>query len=328
MTRRKMILGLLLASGAWLGPSWPAGAQAYPARHITVVNPFPAGAPLDIIARIVADRMRRSLDQPVVVENVVGAAGSMAVGRAARAAADGYTISIGNFSSHVISASIYRSQFDVLRDFEPVALLASNSQVIVSKLALPANDLRGLVAWLRANPDKAAAGTAGVGSISHVTGVLFQRTTETRFQFVPYRGVNLAAQDLVGGQIDLLFDQTPSALANIRAGKVKAYAVTADKRLASLPGVETVSEAGLPGLTMSVWSALWVPRGTPKNVIATLNAAARDALADPGVSERLADLSLDIPSIDQRTPEALGRLHRAEVEKWWPILDAANIKSE
>jgi tripartite-type tricarboxylate transporter receptor subunit TctC len=327
MKTRRMVLAAL-ACVACPALSGTAAAQVYPARHITLINPFPAGAPLDLVARIVTERMRRSLDHPIIVENVTGAAGSLAVARAARAAPDGYAVSIGNFSSHVVTASIYRSQFDVLRDFEPVGLLASNSQVIVARPSMPANDLRGLIAWLKAAPDKASAGTAGPGSISHVAGIFFQKATETRFQFVPYRGVNLAHQDLVGGQIDLLFDQTPSALPNIRAGKVKAYAVTADKRLASAPTIETMAEAGLPGLTMSVWSALWVPRGTPRAVIARLNAAARDALADPMVRDRLADLGMDIPSVDRQTPEALGALHKAEVEKWWPILQAENLKAE
>jgi tripartite-type tricarboxylate transporter receptor subunit TctC len=324
---RTLVFAAALAATG-MGNLGTAAAQVYPSRPVTMINPFPAGAPLDTIARVVGERMRASLGQPVIVENVPGAAGTIGVGRAARAPADGYTVSVGNFSSHVLASATYAVQYDVLKDFEPVALLASNPQLIISKTAVPANDLKGLIAWLKANPDKASAGTAGVGSISHVAGVFFQKETGTRFQFVPYRGVNLAQQDLIGGQIDLLFDQAPSALPNVRAGRIRAYAVTAKTRMDSAPEIPTVDEAGLPGLYMSVWSALWVPKGTPKEVIAKLNAAAVESLADPLVRKRLGDIGVDIPPRDQQTPEALGALHRAEVEKWWPLIKAENIKSE
>jgi tripartite-type tricarboxylate transporter receptor subunit TctC len=310
------------------GASTGANGQAYPARPIVMVAPFAAGAPVDTVGRIVAKRMSRSLGQQIVVENVAGAGGSLGVARAARAAADGYTISLGNFSSHVLVESVYPVQFDVLRDFEPVALLASNPQLIISRNDLPAHDLKGLIAWLKANPDKASAGIAGVGSVSHVAGVFFQRETGTRVQFVPYRGVNLAQRDLIGGQIDLLFDQAVNALTNVRAGKIKAYAVTAKARLASAPDIPTVDEAGLPGFYMSVWNALWVPRGTPGDVVAKLNAAAIAALADDNVRRRMNDLGLEIPPLDQQTPEALGAFHKAEVAKWWPVVRSANIKPE
>ncbi len=308
--------------------STDSGAQVYPSRPITMVAPFAAGAPADTVGRVVAERMQASLGQPVIVENVSGAAGSLGAGRVARAAADGYTISIGNFSSHVLTGAIYTLQYDVLKDFEPVALLASNPQLIISKNAIPANDLKGLIAWLKANPDKASAGTGGVGGVSHVAGVFFQKETGTRFQFVPYRGTNLAQQDLIGGHIDLLFDQAVTALPNVRAGKIRAYAVTAKTRLDSAPDIPTVDEAGLPGFYMSVWNALWVPKGTPKEIIAKLNTAAVDSMADPAVRKRLSELGLDIPPRDQQTPEALGAFHKAEIEKWWPIIKAANIKSE
>lgn len=306
----------------------PAGAQPYPSRPITMVVPFAAGAPVDMVGRLFAERMRMSLGQPIILENVSGAAGSLGVARAVRAAPDGYTISLGNISSHVLNGAIYPLQFDALKDFEPVALLASNPQLIISKNALPANDLKGLIAWLKANPDKASAGTGGIGGVAHVGGVFFQKETGTRFQLVPYRGTNLAQQDLIGGQIDLLFDQAVSALANVKAGKMRAYAVTAKTRLGSAPDIPTVDEAGLPGFYMSVWNALWVPKGTPKEIITKLNLAAMDAMADPVVRKSLDDMGLDVPALDQQTPEALGAFQKAEVEKWWPIIKAANIKAE
>jgi tripartite-type tricarboxylate transporter receptor subunit TctC len=319
---------ILLAALGLACATTEAGAQSYPSRPITMVVPFAAGAPVDMVGRLIAEGMRVPLGQPIILENVSGAAGSLGVGRAARAAADGYTISLGNISSHVLNGAIYALPFDGLRDFEPVVLLASNPQLIISKNALPASDLKGLIAWLKANPDKASAGTGGTGGVAHVGGVFFQKETGTRFQFVPYRGTNLAQRDLIGGQIDLLFDQAVSALTNVRAGKIRAYAVTAKTRLASAPDIPTVDEAGLPGFYMSVWNALWVPKGTPKEIIARLNAAAMDAMADPIIRQRLSDLGLDIPSLDQQTPEALGAFHKAEVEKWWPIIKAANIKAE
>jgi tripartite-type tricarboxylate transporter receptor subunit TctC len=245
-----------------------------------------------------------------------------------RAAPDGHTISLGNISSHVLNGAIYPLQFDALKDFDPVALLPSNPQLIISKNALPASDLKGLIAWLKANPDKASAGTGGTGGVAHVGGVFFQKETGTRFQFVPYRGTNLAQQDLIGGQIDLLFDQAVSALTNVKAGKIRAYAVTAKTRLGSAPDIPTVDEAGLPGFYMSVWNALWVPKGTPKEIITKLNLAAMDAMVDPMVRKRFDDMGLDIPALDLQTPEALGAFHKAEVEKWWPIIKAANIKAE
>jgi len=322
------ILRVLLVSAAWLGTIGGATAQHYPVRPITMLAPFPAGAPVDAVGRIIAERMRVSLGQAIIVENISGGAGSIGVARAARAPADGYTISLGNFSSHVLAAAIQPVKYDVLKDFEPVALLASNPQLVVSRNTIPANDLKGLIAWLRANGGNASVGTAGVGSVSHVAGAFFQKEIGTQFQFVPYRGVNLAQQDLIGGQIDLLFDQAINALANIRAGKIRAYAVTAKARLDSAPDIPTVDEAGLPGLHMSVWNALWVPKGTPKGVIAKLNASALEALADPAVRHLLGERGLDIPPREQQTPEALGAFHKAEIDKWWPIIRAANIKTE
>ena len=325
---RRRFLQVMASAAALPAVSRSTMAQAYPTRPITIVNPFPAGGPMDAIARIIGEHMRETLGQPVIVESMTGAAGTLAVGRVARALPDGYTIGIGNFSSHVVNGATHTLQYDLRNDFEPVALLVSNSQLIISKNGMPTKDLKELVAWLKANPDKASAGTAGPGAVSHVAGVFFQKQTGTRFQFIPYRGLPFAIQDLMSGQIDLMFDQVPNALPHVQAGKIRAYAVTAKTRLDLAPEIPTVDEAGVPGLHMSLWTAFWVPRGTPKHTIAKLNAATMSALADAVVYSRLANLGLEIFPRDQQSPEALGALHKAEIEKWWPIIKAANIKGE
>jgi tripartite-type tricarboxylate transporter receptor subunit TctC len=305
-----------------------ATAQVYPSRPITMIVPFAAGGPTDTLARIVSERMRSSLGQPIVLENVTGAAGTIGVGRSARAAPDGYTIGIGAWNTHVVNGAVYALPYDVLKDFDPVGLLASNPQMIVSRIGIPAHDLRQLIAWVKANQDKVSAGTAGVGASSHVSAVFFQNVTGTRFQLVPYRGLAPAIQDLMGGQIDLVFDQVSNTLPHAQAGKIRAYAVAAKTRLALAPDVPTTDEAGLPGFHVSVWHALWMPKGAPKAVIASLNAALVETLADPAVQRRLADLGQDIPPREQQSPEALGAFHKAEIEKWWPIIKAAGIKAE
>lgn len=326
--RKRVVAALTAALAAAWGGTGAATAQPYPSRPVTIVVPFAAGGPTDTIARILAERMRVSLGQPVLIENVTGANGSIGVGRAARAAPDGHTISIGHWSTHVINGAIYSLSYDVFNDFAPVAWVATNPQLIVSKNAVPAADLAQLIAWLKANPDRATEGTAGAGSASHVAGIFFQKETGTRFQFVPYRGAAPIMQDLLAGQIDLTFDQAANALPRVRAGKIRAYAVTARTRLASAPDIPTVDEAGLPGFYIAVWHALWVPRATPGDVVAKLNAAAMDALADPAIRARLGELGQEIPQREQQTPEALGAHHKAEIDKWWPIIKAANIKAE
>jgi tripartite-type tricarboxylate transporter receptor subunit TctC len=320
----------IFVGAAWLvmacGGSTGAGAQTYPTRPVTMVVPFAAGGPTDTITRIVAERMRVSLGQTVIIENVTGADGSIGVGRVARAAADGYTLSIGQWSTHVLNGAAYTLPYDLLKDFEPVALIATNPEVIVSNTAVPAKDLRELIAWLKPNQGNVSVGMA---SMSHrVAAVYFQNNTGTRFVFVPYRGAGPAMQDLVARQIDMMFDQAANSLPQLRNKTIKAYAVTAKERLASAPDIPTVDEAGLPGFYIAVWTALWAPAGTPKPVIAKLNAAVVEALGNPAVRARLADLGQDIPPPDQQTPAALGALQKAEIEKWWPIIKAANIRPE
>ena len=306
-----------------------ATAQVFPSRPVTIVVPFAPGGPVDVLGRVMAERMKGSLGQPVVIENVAGAAGSLGVGRVARAAPDGYTLSIGPGSStHVLNAAIYALSYDVVRDFEPISLIGTMPQLVVARKSLPADDLAGLIAWLKANPEKATQATSGVGSAGHVAGVLFQQVTGTRFGFVPYRGLAPAMQDLLAGQVDLMIDVPTSALPQIRAATIKAYAVTAERRLAAAPAVPTAAEAGLPGFHASVWYALWAPAGTPGDVITRLNAAVVEALADPAVRQRLADIGQEVVPREQQTPQTLRVLQQSEIARWWPIVKAAGIKGE
>jgi tripartite-type tricarboxylate transporter receptor subunit TctC len=325
---RRQFLHLAAGAATLSTMSRVALAQAYPTRPITILVPYAAGGPTDVIGRILAERMRAALGQTVIIENIAGANGTIGVGRAARATPDGYTISIGHWSTHVVNGAIYQLQYDLLNDFQPISLIASNSYVIVAKNAVPANDLEGFIAWLKANPDRASEGTAGAGSPQHVGGVFFQKATGTRFQFVPYRGAAPAMQDLLAGQIDMIIDDPTNSLPHVRAGRIKAFAVTAKTRLAAAPDIPTVDEAGLPGFYFSRWHGLWVPKGTPKDIVGKLNAAVVDALADPAVRTRLADLGQEVFPREQQTPEALGVFQKAEIEKWWPIIKAANIKGE
>jgi tripartite-type tricarboxylate transporter receptor subunit TctC len=303
-------------------------AQSWPTRTISIVVPFAPGGPTDVIARLLAQHMTVTLGQTVVVENLAGANGNIGVGKVARAAPDGYTLSIGHWSTHVANGAVYKLPYDVLKDFEPIAPISTNAYLIVANNAVPASDLKGFIGWLKANPDKASEGTAGAGSPQHVGGVFFQNMTGTRFQFVPYRGAAPAMQDLLGGQIDLIIDDPTNSLPHVRSGKIKAFAVTARSRLAAAPDIPTVDEAGLPGFYFSRWHALWAPHGTPRDVVMKLNTALVAALADPAVRARLADLGQEIFPREQQTPEALAALHKAEIEKWWPILKAAGIKAE
>jgi tripartite-type tricarboxylate transporter receptor subunit TctC len=303
-------------------------AAEYPERSITIIVPFAAGGPSDVMARILADRMRITLRQFVVVENVTGAGGSIGVTRAVRSPPDGYTISFGHLGTHVFNGAIYPLTFDLLTDLEPVAMLPSNPMVIISKNDVPAKTLKEFIAWVKQNSGKISAGTAGAGSGSHIGGAYFENVNGAKLQFVPYRGTGPALNDLIAGQIDMMIDQTSNSINQIRAGKIRAYAVTDRKRVATASDIPTVDEVGLPGFYMTLWSGLWVPKGTPKNVIAKLNAAVVDALADPAVRERFAQLGLEVPPRALQTPDALAAHHKAEIAKWWPIIKAGNIRAD
>jgi tripartite-type tricarboxylate transporter receptor subunit TctC len=325
---RRRFLHLAAAAAALPATSRVAWAQTYPSRTITMVVPTAAGGAMDTFARFMAERMRVSLGQSVVIENVGGANGSIGVGRVARAAPDGYTLIVGNWNSQVANGALYALQYDLLKDFEPIALISSFPQLIVAKNTMPASDLEGLIAWLKANPNTASEGIPGVGSIAHVSGVFFQNITGTRFQFIPYRGTASAMQDLVAGRIDMMFDAPGSSLPQVQASRIKAYAVMSANRLAAAPDIPTVDEAGLPGFHFSLWFALWAPKGTPKDAIAKLNDAVVTSLADPTTRWKLADESMEVLPRQQQTPEALGTFHKAEIEKWWPIIKAAGIKGD
>ena len=324
MSKLAAIAALALA----LASSGTAGAQTYPTHPITIVVPFPAGGPTDVLVRILSERMRVSLGQPLVVEYVSGAAGTLGLGRVARAAPDGYTMLIGHLGSNAVVPALYSLPFDVLKDFTPVAQLPSNPFLLVGRPTIPAQDLKGLIAWIKANQDKVSLGTPGANSLPHVAGIQFQNLTGTHFPFVPYRGAGPMMLDVIAGQIDMVFDQVQSSLTYIRTGRIKPFAVTAAAREPALPDVPTVDEAGLPGLHISLWYGLWVPAGTPPEIVARLNAAAMDAQADPGTRQRLAELELQIPPPDQQTPQALHALQEAEIKKWWPIVQAAGLKPE
>jgi tripartite-type tricarboxylate transporter receptor subunit TctC len=305
-----------------------AVAQTYPSRPVVMVVPFPAGGPTDAVARLVADRMRSSLGQPVVVENVVGASGSIGTGRVAHAAADGYMLSFGTWSTHVVNGAVLSLSYDLLGDFAPIALVSDSPMLIVAKTTLPAGELKELIAWLRANPNKALSGTPGVASAAELAGVLFQNKTDTHFVAVPYRGVGLAMQDLIAGRIDLMFDLVANSLPQVRAGAVKALAVLRASRLGIAPDIPTVDEAGLPGFYVSSWQGIWAPKDTPRPIIDKLNGAVVAALNDSALRARLIGLAQELPAPQQQTPEALGALQRSEIEKWWPIIKAAGIKAE
>jgi tripartite-type tricarboxylate transporter receptor subunit TctC len=317
------VTALAIAAG---GAGQAAAQLPYPSRPVTLVVPLAAGGPLDTLARVLAEPMRAYLGQPVIVENVTGAAGTVGTGRVARASPDGYTVGMGFLGTHVLNGAIYTLAYDVVKDFDPIALASSNAHLIVARANLPARNLGDFISWLKLN--SASAGMAGVGSSTHMGGLLFQQVAGVRFQMVPYRGAAPALQDVMAGQIDLMVDVASNSVPYLQGGKIKAYAVTAPARLASASDVPTVDEAGLPGFHVTTWYALFGPKGMPKVVGTRLNAAVVVALADPGVGRRLADIGLDIPPRDRQTPDALAALQQVEIDKWWPIVKAANIKPE
>ena len=319
---RRMILAALALSSF----TSAALADNFPSRPVTIIVPFSAGGPSDVMARILAERMKTSLGETVVVENVTGAAGSIGVGRAVRSPPDGYTISFGHLGTHVANGAIYKLGYDLATDIEPVVLLPSNPMIVVSKNAVPAKSLKELLEWLKAKPAPATAGTAGAGSGSHIAGLYFENVTGAKLQYVPYRGTGPAMNDLVAGQIDMIVDQLSNSIGQVRAGNIRGYAITDTRRAESAPDIPTADEAGLKGFHMTLWSGLWVPKGTPKDVVAKLNTSAVDALNDPAVRKQLENLGLQMPPKDKLTPQALGEWQKAEIAKWWPMIRAANVK--
>ena len=310
-------------------PRVARAASDFPSRPVTLVVGFAAGGPTDVYARILAQAMQKSLGVPVVVEAVPGAAGSIGAGRVARAAPDGYTLSVGpGMSTHVINAALYDLAYDVVKDFTPIALISSLPQVILARKEMPADDLKGFVAWMKANPDLAMEATSGPGSPAHVAGLLLQKQTGARFRFVPYRGLGPALQDLVAGRVDFTIDAGINAMSFVRSGAIKAFAVTSESRSAAAPEIPTADEAGLPGLHTSIWQSVFAPKDTPEDVVEKLNRAVAAALADPELRARFAELGHVIVPPDRQRPEALAAWQRAEIDKWWPIIKAANIKAE
>ena len=320
------LTSVLTALAVAAGCATQALAQAYPSHPITIIVPFPAGGPSDTLARILGERMRISLGQPVVVETVTGAGASLGVVRAAQSAPDGYTLSIGNWTSHVGAGAMYPAAHDALLDLQPIARISATPLMIVGKNALPPQSAGELIAWLKANPGKASAATVGAGSGAHVCLLYFAQKTGTSFQLVPYRGGAPVMQDLIAGQIDMFCAEASQTLSFLRGGAMKAFAIMSKERWPGAPEVPTMDEVGVPGMYISFWNGLWVPKATPKEIIARLNAAVVDALADPTVRQRLTELGHVIATREEQTPEALGAFHKAEIEQWWPLIKAANIK--
>ena len=322
----KAFAAVLLSLFLGLPCSNPAAAQAWPTRPINMIVPFPAGGATDTLARFLAEQMRPILGQPIVIENVAGAAGSIGVARAVRSVADGYALSIGTSTTHMLTGGLYNLQFDLFADLEPVILIGAEPLLIIGRKHFPADDLKGMIAYLKANPDGASVGIAGVGATGHLTGIAFQKETGTKFTFVPYRGNGPAMQDLLSGQIDFMIEPSSNFRSMLAAGSAKPFAVTSKSRLKASPNIPTADEAGLPGFSVSLWYGLWVPKNTPKEVIAKLNATMVQVLASAPVKQRFDELGIETAPLAQQSPEALRAFQKAEAERWWPIIKAANIK--
>jgi tripartite-type tricarboxylate transporter receptor subunit TctC len=326
LRRRKF---LQLAGGAVAMPALPGMARAdtYPSRTITIVVPFSAGGATDIVARVLADRLGKTFGQTIIIENLTGAAGAIGVGRVVRATPDGYTLSVGTLTTHVLIGGLYKLDFDLLGDLAPIAELASEPLLICIKNSLGIKTLKDYITWLRANPGKATCGIPGAGSTGNLAGIAFQKETGTTFQFVPYRGDAPAVQDLMAGQIDMMIEPSSNSVAQVLAGTITALAVPARTRHPGLPDVPTTDEAGLPGFYASIWFGFWAPKDTPKDIVARLDKATIDALADPDVVARYAKLGQQVSPRDLQTPAALAQLQKAEADKWWPVIKAANVKT-
>jgi len=322
----KFVVAAVIAAG--LGAASAADAQDYPSHPIMMIVPLAPGGSTDTLGRIMAQAMSKTLGQPVAVENVAGAAGVIGVTRAERSPADGYTVQWGMWGTNMANGAIYSLDFDLLNDLEPVGLVATQPFFIDARKTMPANNLKELVAWIKANAGKVTMGTSGVGSPSHVAGVLMEQLVGVNWQMVSYRSAGLAQQDLLAGFTDLQLDTPAVSLPHVQSGTLKAYAVTAKERIDVAPDIPTTDEAGLPGFYFSFWHAMWAPKGTPKPIIAKLNAAIVAALVDPETRKKLTDLAQVIYPRDQQTPEALHAFQKAEIEKWWPIIKAAGIKAE
>lgn len=318
--------GLALAAGLILACA--AAAQDYPTRQIVLIVPFPAGGSTDAIARIIAEPMRATLGQPVVVQNIAGAGSTIGTGRAIQAAPDGYTLSVGNWTSHVGAAAVYRVPWHILKDLEPVSMLSISTLIIAGRTGIPANDGKEFIAWLRANPGEATAATVGAGSGAHICGIYLQQKTGTDFRYVPYRGGAPVMADLLANQVDFFCGEASQMLPHFRAGKIKPLIVMSKSRWRPLPDVLTMEEVGASDTYIEFWNGLWAPKGTPKHVIARLNDAVNKAFSDPAVIKRLAELGQDIPPRERLTPEALAAFHKSEIDRWWPLIKAANIRVE